>query len=145
MAQHGKKWSYYSIASLPRPLDIVWCHFPIDEMPGVPAPRARPALVRCVLLAQGHTHAFVEVTYGTSNLKIFQRRRVDLIIQNDSELCGMGLPQATRFDLERTVTLPWASEFFVGRTANQSPVIGHLSKRYCEMLGRLTRRRVAAS
>jgi len=77
-------------------------------------------------LHKGHSRAGLEVTYGTSNLKL-DVHTLDLIVANATDLAEMGLPQATRFDLDRTVTLPWCEEFFVPRAGQQSPIIGHLN------------------
>ena len=127
MAQPGKKgWSYYPLVTLPRSLDIVWCRFPTAEMPSKPGPYPRPALVRSVFLNPDHTKAMVEVTYGTSNTKS-DERPFDLILANAAEMAMMGLPQATRFDLDRTLRLPWAREFFEPRRDRPTPVIGHLT------------------
>jgi hypothetical protein len=54
-------------------------------------------------------------------------RVFDLILQNAADLAEMGLPQATRFELDLTVTLPWCAEFFEPRTGQRSPIIGHLN------------------
>jgi hypothetical protein len=86
----------------------------------------RPALVRSVYLNRGHTKARAEVTYGTSNLKV-ETRHLDLILANATDLAEMGLPQATRFDLDMTVVLPWCEEFFMPREGQTSPIIGHLN------------------
>ena len=54
----------------------------------------------------------VEVSYGTTKLKLDKRGRVDLIIQNATTMGSLGLPMATRFDLDLTNILPWCEEFF---------------------------------
>lgn len=96
-------------------------------MPSRPGPKPRPALVRAVLLDKTHTKARVEVTYGSSKLKA-DARPLDLILSNATHLAQMGLAQATRFDLDLTVTLPWASEFFEPRPGHATPIIGHLNQ-----------------
>lgn len=98
-------WTYYPLISLPRVLDIVWCRFPTHDSPSKPGPKPRPALVRSVFINKDHTKAQVEVTYGSSKLKT-DTRLLDLILQNATDLAEMGLPQATRFDLDLTVRLP---------------------------------------
>jgi len=124
MAPAGKLgFTYYSLANLPRALDIVWCRFP--ELGIEPGPKQRPALVRAVFLNPSHTKAIVEVTYCTSRLKAFERP-LDLIIANCAEMNEAGLPSNTRFDLDRTIMLPWASEFFEPRANERNIVIGHL-------------------
>ncbi len=127
MAPAGEAgWTYYPLLSLPRALDIVWCRFPTRDKPSNPGPKSRPALVRSVYLNKNHTRARVEVTYGTSNQKL-DTRPLDLVLANATDLAEMGLPQATRFDLDATVTLPWCEEFFVPRPGQTSPIIGHLN------------------
>ena len=127
MGQPGKAgWTYYPLLTLPRPLDIVWCRFPAVEMPSRPGPKPRPALVRSLYLNKDHTRARIEVTFGTSNTKMHDRP-YDLILSNATERAEMGLPQSTRFDLDRTAILPWAVEFFEPRAGHRTPIIGHLS------------------
>lgn len=72
------------------------------------------------------------VAYGTKNLKTYQRLTKDIIIQNAADLDSIGLPMATRFDLDERnlVTLPWTSEFFGCWTGFPSPVIGALTEEY---------------
>lgn len=120
-------WRYYSIHSVPSALEIVWCNFPKEHALGNPGPKPRPALVRAVKLNRERTRAEVEVTYGTSKLKSFERP-YDLIIQNAGDLSAMRLPQATRFDLDKTIWLPWAEEWFAPRVHGQSPIIGSLTQ-----------------
>lgn len=127
MAPAGESsWTYYPLLSLPRALDIVWCRFPTREYPSGPGPKSRPALVRSVYLNRAHTRARVAVTYGTSNQKL-DTRPLDLLLANATDLAEMGLPQATRFDLDAAVVLPWCEEFFVPRAGQSSPIIGHLN------------------
>jgi len=128
MVPAGKRrWTYYTTLTLPNALDIVWCKFPDHLRPGHPGPKPRPALVRSIGLSKDHSRAELEVTYGTSNTKS-DSRLLDLIIGNANELALMGLPQATRFDLDLTLWLPWCSEFFVPRPGQPTPVIGHLTQ-----------------
>lgn len=127
MAPAGRLgWTYFPLVTLPRSLDIVWCRFPDRDQPSRPGPKPRPALVRSVFLNKQHTRAQIEVTYGTSKLKQ-DARLLDLIIANATDLAEMQLPQATRFDLDVTLTLPWASEFFEPRPGQSSPIISHLN------------------
>lgn len=147
MGQPGKPgWSYYPLVTLPRQLDIVWCRFPDNLGLTRPGPKARPALVRAVQLDRTGSRARIEVTYGTSNLKVETRGDIDLLLANATELARMGLSQPTRFDLDRTATLPWAEEFFVAREGYQTPIIGHLSAEGCAQLEAIkVYRRVLAS
>ena len=130
-------WSYYPVHTLPRSLDIVWCKFPelkIDE----PGPKNRPGLIRSVALNKAHTAARVEVCYGTSKLKKASFP-LDLFIENAERLTALGLAQATRFELDRTVYLPWAKEFFAHKDGVL--IIGRLGDREILRLRTLTERR----
>lgn len=134
MAPPGKRgWAFYGVVTLPSSLDIVWCRFPEDAEVVKPEPKPRPALVRTVLLGKGHQRAWIEVSYGTSKLKE-DSRLLDLIIRNATEMAAMGLPQAIRFDLDSTVVLPWAKEFFVARPGYSTPIIGHMTQSACMQL-----------
>jgi hypothetical protein len=137
-------WHYYSIHSIPSPLDIVWCHFPEEHDYEKPGPKPRPGLVRAVRLNRERTRAEVDVTYGTSRTKSFERPS-DFIIANAADLSAMGLPQATRFDLDKTIWLPWAVEWFTPRTHGQSPVIGTLTQEYRRYLAELKTKRARSS
>src|SRR5688572_29973401 len=111
MAPLGKKkadWSYLPLHNLPRGLDVVWCRFPEADI-SKPGPKPRPGLVRSVELSEDHKRARLEVCYGTSQLKkdLFP---YDLFIENTAQMNVLGLPQATRFEIDRTLLLPWASE-----------------------------------
>lgn len=136
-------WTYYPVNSLPRQLDIVWCHFPeLDKDADNPGPKPRPALVRGAGVHRKFPHrGFVSVAYGTSNIKLETRGDFDLIIQNLAERNVMGLPQATRFDLDMIVCVPWAEEWFRPRQGETSLVIGHLTPKYVDQLEVLRSRR----
>ena len=55
-------------------------------------------------------NTYVEVAYGTSKLDKFSN--LDLYVANFNEMREAGLPQATIFMLDRTLILPWATEWF---------------------------------
>jgi hypothetical protein len=107
-----------------------------------PGPKPRPGLVRSVLLNHDHTKAAVEVCYGTSKLKkdLFP---LDLFIENAAQLNLLGLPQATRFEIDRTLQLPWAKEFFEPRDGTKTPIIGRLTEDEIAQLETLKRIRAA--
>jgi hypothetical protein len=70
----------------------------------------------------------VLVAYGTSKLKT-GRRPNDFIIANAATLDIVRLPNATRFDLDDFVWMPWAKPWFVPRDASDAlatPVISVL-------------------
>lgn len=125
--QHGKKpgWSFFPVHTLPASLDIVWCRFPEIEYPTKPGPKPRPALVRSLFLNKAQTAAGVEVTYGTSKIGA-SADTYDLIVSNMVSIEASGLPCATRFAIDRTIRLPWCSEFFEPREGYNSPLIGSL-------------------
>lgn len=72
------------------------------------------------------------IAYGTKNLKFVQRKNLDIIIQNTADLDAVGLPMATRFDLDERniVTLPWTEEFFGCWSGYPHPKIGALTEEY---------------
>jgi hypothetical protein len=109
---------------MPTALDVVWCRFPLEEFPDIPSPDPHPALVRAVDLYDQHTHARIELTFGTSK-KIYEGN-LDLVISNVEEMNEAGLFQATRFKLDKTRWLPWAEEFFSPREGEQTCIIGRL-------------------
>jgi len=104
--------------TVPPPASIVWCDFPENLAPKEPGPKARPALVFKVRHAEypPRDRFNVLVAYGTSNTK-FDTRVYDFTIANWATLNLLRLPQATRFDLDRVVWLPWAKPFFRPRQA----------------------------
>ena len=88
----------------------------------MPGPKARPALANKVKVKD--KKAYVEVAYGTSRFASYSD--TDLIIANFADLRDMGLPQATVFQLGRTVTIPWAEEW-VGVIEGHGLTIGRLN------------------
>jgi hypothetical protein len=69
----------------------------------------------------------VRVVYGSSKLKS-DKRPFDFSISNYGTRLICRLPQATRFDLDQVVWLPWAKPFFVPRENDSTPVISVLPK-----------------
>lgn len=67
----------------------------------------------------------VKVVYGTSKLKT-DTRPFDFTIMNYAQRLICRLPQATRFDLDKVVWLPWAEEYFRARPGDSTPVISVL-------------------
>lgn len=125
----ASSWTFYNTALHPvRVCDIVWCRFPEDLMNPKPGPKPRPGLVRAVRKKKDTGDIWISVTYGTSKLKT-ESRPLDLFVTNAEDMVTAGLPQATRFDLDACVTLPWASEFFVIRNMYKTPVVGRLADR----------------
>lgn len=87
--------------------------------------------MRALKLSPDGLKAAVEVTFGTSNAK-HDERPFDLIVSNSVALDECGLPCVTRFDLDKTIWLPWAKEFFAPREGYTSPVSGGLNE-MCKM------------
>ena len=121
---------WWGPGTVPAPASIVWCHFPQAEALGKPGPKPRPALIfktRYVDDPPGDRF-FVLAAYGTSLTK-FSTRPNDFTIANSATLDILRLPQATRFDLDRVLWLPWARPFFEPRKPEDrfsTPVISVL-------------------
>jgi hypothetical protein len=129
------EWKFYPPNTAPKALDIVWCFFPLVESPTAPGPKSRPGLVRrCTQTDKG---VYVEVAYGTSRFTNYSD--CDLIVANSADIVEMGLPQATVFQLARTVTVPWAEEWF-GTIGGHGPSLSHLTPKYCEFLAHMQKR-----
>jgi len=84
----------------PRPLDVVWCRFPLREAPDVPGPKARPVLVLNVL----PDGTVIAAAYGTSQAHAAPR---DWELRHEAQR-GM----LTTFDLLRVVDLPATRDYF---------------------------------
>ncbi len=96
---------------MPEPGDIVWCRFP-QRPRDAPGPKARPALV--LVVNQFQDGVTLQVAYGTSK-KLdrlaageFAIRKVD----HQAAFTAAGLSFDTKFDLRRTIELPWNDAFF---------------------------------
>src|SRR5690606_12194049 len=118
--------TFLPVASIPNPLDIAWCWFPVREAPESPGPKHRPTLVRAIKMSPDQTKAAIQVTFGTSNAK-HGERPFDLLIENSTGLDHCGLPYVTRFDMDKTIWLPWAVEYFTPREGYSHPVPGSLN------------------
>lgn len=122
----------YPISTLPAPYDIVWCRFPFHPELDKPGPYPRPALVRNAALMDDDT-AEVEVVYGTTKLKLTSRH-FDFVVSKASEMDACGLYRATRFDLDKSIWLPWTTDWFEVRHDYASPIIGSLTQEGIKML-----------
>ncbi len=132
MANGG--WAYYPVTTLPAALTVVWCRFPDHLDLGKPGPKERPALVAETGITE-NDEPVVHVIYGTSKLKL-GKRRFDFYVTNYQDMHDAGLFQATRFDLDLHLWLPWAEEFFIPPSAKyENPAIGSLSENSRELLG----------
>ena len=120
------EFTFFPLSTLPAPYDSVWCRFPFHDDLGNPGPKPRPAIVINSAVDEESGEAEVQVIYGTSTLKLGQRRR-DFFVTNVAEMDLCGLDKATRFDLDKIGWIPWASEWFDILPTYDSPIIGHLS------------------
>lgn len=125
----------------PSAFDIITCYFPEADPPPDGTPKLRPALVLSVLRNKETGMIAVKVAYGTSVLKLLQRDHLDLIIQNATDLRLIGLPRATRFDLDNTVVLPWCPPHCNCWDGYPTPVIGTLTESYAKDLAWLMLKR----
>lgn len=116
----------------PSAFDIVTCNFPEADPPPDGSLKLRPALVLSVLRQKTTGMIALRIAYGTSVLKLLQREHLDLIIQNATDLRLIGLPRATRFDLDNTVELPWCPPHFDTWAGYSSPIIGTLTQDYAK-------------
>lgn len=124
----------------PSALDLVTCYFP-ESQPEPGGPKLRPALILSVLRDRKTGMIGLRIAYGTTNLKLMQRSDRDLIIQNAEDLGIMGLPRATRFDLDELVVLPWCPPHFECWEGYPSPKIGQLTEPYARDLAWLMLKR----
>lgn len=81
----------------------------------------------------GQDEGEVQVVFGTSNLKMHQRRN-DFFVSNLAEMDACGLDKATRFDLDKCAWLPWSDDWFSVLRGYDSPIIGHLSTHAVKLL-----------
>jgi hypothetical protein len=81
------------------------------------------------------------VAFGTTTLKTLTRLGRDLIIQNALDLDLVGLPCATRFDLDSMATLPWKATFFGCWRGYRTPIIGALTEELVKEYAYLMMRR----
>ncbi|WP_156389145.1 type II toxin-antitoxin system PemK/MazF family toxin [Brevundimonas sp. Root1423] len=118
---------WWGPGTIPAPLSIVWCAFPDHIAPKKPGPKNRPALVLSVRFADNppEQRHVVRVIYGTSKLKS-DNRPYDFSIENYGTRLICRLPQATRFDLDQVLWLPWAKPYFVARDNHDTPVVSVL-------------------
>ena len=95
----------------PEPGDIVWCRFP-ERPRDKPGPKPRPALVLEVIeLADGTK---VVIAYGTTQ-KLDRMHAGEFAIRKHDNAAAYklaGLSFDTKFDLGKTLALPWDSMFF---------------------------------
>jgi hypothetical protein len=111
----------------PKPGDIVWCRFP-EEKTLHPAPKARPALVLRVGEIAGRTA--VAIAYGTSQKveRLFSGE-FSIVPADGAAYTAAGLNYPTKFNLARSVELPYSDRWFAvapGAPFGQQPKLGVL-------------------
>ena len=104
---------------------MVWCNFPYREMPGKPGPKPRLAVVRAVHLNGRTGRSSVEIAFGTSQ-KTDKLYKGEFLVVTPSGIRAAGLDLPSKFDLGRTVRLPWAREFFTIKPGGSRLVMGSL-------------------
>lgn len=116
-----------SWARMPKPGDIVWCHFP-SFYPKDPTMRESPALVVSVM--DSRNPPLLRVAYGTSQ----KPRPVGagcFLVEDAEQLKLAGLWKPTRFIMKYLIVLPWILGAFVNAPGaagmvKPSPVMGAL-------------------
>ncbi len=94
-------------------------------MPGKPGPKPRPAIVRAVFINPRTSRASTEVTFGTSK-KTDKLYRGEFFVGSPSGMTSAGLDLPTKFDLGRTVRLPWARQYFSIKPGATRLIMGSL-------------------
>ena len=94
-------------------------------MPGKPGPKPRPAIVRAVFINRQTSRASIEVAFGTSK-KTGKLYRGEFLVGSPSGMTSAGLDLPTKFDLGRTVRLPWTRQYFIIKPGNSRLVMGSL-------------------
>jgi hypothetical protein len=84
----------------PKPLDVVWCNFPLREALDSPGPKARPVLVLNIL----PDGTIIAAAYGTSQAHAAPR---DWELRHEAQRGTL-----TTFDLSRVLQLPATREYF---------------------------------
>jgi hypothetical protein len=96
----------------PEPIagEIVWCHFP-DNI--TPRPKPRPALI-LVTREDEEERIFVNVAYGTSQKthRLFKGEFLISQATHPAAYTSAGLSFDTKFDLGKTIDLPFNSDYF---------------------------------
>ena len=112
----------------PEPGDIVWCRFP-ERPRDKPGPKPRPALV--LEVTERTDGIEVKVAYGTSQ-KLGRLQSGEFAIRKLGDPAAYalaGLSYDTKFDLVKTLSLPWESMFFAippDPRHGQNPKLGSL-------------------
>lgn len=104
---------------------ITLCRFPYDENSTIPGPKVRPAIVLDVEKVGNR----VMVCYGTGqahHVKLSDLRPDQVGVLDGHHVRALGLEEATVFDLNRTVFLPYDTAWFKAAPSRSSPIIGNV-------------------
>lgn len=117
--------------ALPAPLDVVYCNFPEslerDDTDPLPGPKPRHALVLDVDDTQ--SPPYVRVAYGTSKKTRDLRSGEFQIAETDGDcFTESGCTHETKFDLRRSVWLPFNEKWFKIRpgSGQTTPITGRI-------------------
>jgi hypothetical protein len=125
---------FYDPKTAPNVFDVVWCKWPLRELPGQPG-----EVVRCVLVLDaqlmvtdaGEEFIALVVAYGTGAENVPERYRKDHLLIGRSEYKALGLHKETVFkvDLGNRRRLPWGDKYFVPQNyvRSQNIIAGSLS------------------
>jgi hypothetical protein len=125
---------FYDPKTAPNVFDVVWCKWPMRELPGKPG-----EVVRCVLVLDtqlmvtdsGEEFTALVVAYGTGADNVPEWRRKDHLFIGRGEFRDLGLHKETVFkvDLQNRRRLPWGDEYFVPQdyVRSQNIVAGSLT------------------
>ena len=129
----------------PEPGDIVWCRFP-ERPRDIPGPKPRPALVLSV--TERDDGVSIVVAYGTSK-KLDRLTAGEFAIRAQADRAAYvmaGLSFDTKFNLAKSIELPWNDSFFAVPSDvphGQTPKLGSLHigmRRALEAAARAARR-----
>lgn len=113
--------------ALPEAGDIVWCRFPEEAM-GRPGPKPRPALV--LDLGTLHGDPAVEAIFGSSQkVERLYAGKFAITPKNGIAYRASGLSSATKFNMSKSVLLPYNDMWFgvpPGAPQRQTPKLGIL-------------------
>lgn len=113
--------------------EIVWCHFP--HLPGLlPGPKPRPALV--IKVFDDHAPCFyVLVAYGTSkNTRTLRAGEFAITSEDETAYALAGLSFDTKFDFNKTVELPYSSDYFKPAPSASASYLPHLGLLHASLM-----------
>lgn len=117
---------FYTAATLPAPLSVVWGRFPYDEKRGEPGEDFHP----CLVLGWNEYvpgRFSVLVVFGTSNPNRVEAW-CNFQVSNATAMQFAGLNKVTYFDLGRWKWLQWHSDWFFTPDPDRwsTPVVGRI-------------------